>query len=176
MKTYKFYFATFMMALAFAACSGDDGDNTGGQNNKSDDPEKPTQVEMKISVLLDADKQDQAVPRLVAEWEDNMFAQVVDPNHPEVTMFQYINSDKGYDVVAVVTEHNIFFMNYNPTSGKDFPEEALVASDDDGFSTLSSCKVDWKNNKIDKYGKTVPFSREVRMTSSRSLSSICLTR
>lgn len=167
MRKFYLFFATFMMALAFAACSGDDGDNTGGQNNKSDDPEKPTQVEMKISVLLDADKQDQAVPRLVAEWEDNMFAQVVDPNHPEVTMFQYINSDKGYDVVAVVTEHNIFFMNYNPTSGKDFPEEALVASDDDGFSTLSSCKVDWKNNKIDKYGKTVPFSSKSAKAKTR---------
>lgn len=167
MKKLYFMFATFMMALAFAACSGDDGDNTGGQKSDDNPPEKKEQVKMKISVLLDADKQDQAVPRLVAEWEDNMFAQVVDPNHPEVTMFQYINSDKGYDVVAVVTEHNIFFMNYNPTSGKDFPEEALVASDDDGFSTLSSCKVDWENNKIDKYGKTVPFSSKSAKAKTR---------
>ena len=114
MKKLYFLFATFMMALAFAACSGDDGDsNGGGQNNKPDEPIESKEVKMKISVLLDADKQDQAVPRLVTEWEDNMFAQVVDPNHPEVTMFQYINSDKGYDVVAVVTGHNIFFMNYN---------------------------------------------------------------
>ncbi|MBQ7142173.1 MAG: hypothetical protein IJR84_03810 [Bacteroidaceae bacterium] len=167
MKTFKFYFATFMMALAFAACSGDDADNTGGQNNKSDDPEKPTQVEMKISVLLDADKQDQAVPRLVAEWGDNMFAQVVDPNHPEVTMFQYINSDKGEDIVAVVSEHNIIFMHYNPVTDKDFPENVLIASDDDNFSTLSSCKVDWKNNKIDKYGKTVPFSSKSAKAKTR---------
>lgn len=166
-KKLYFMFATFMMALAFAACSGDDGDNTGSQKSDDNPPEKNEQVKMKISVLLDADKQDQAVPRLVAEWEDNMFAQVVDPNHPEVTMFQYINSDKGYDVVAVVTEHNIFFMNYNPTSGKDFPEEALVASDDDGFSTLSSCKVDWENNKIDKYGKTVPFSSKSAKAKTR---------
>lgn len=168
MRKFYLFFATFMMALAFAACSGDDGDSKGG-GQKSDDnpPEKKEQVEMKISVLLDADKQDQAVPRLVAEWEDNMFAQVVDPNHPEVTMFQYINSNKGYDVVAVVTEHNIFFMNYNPTSDKDFPEEALVASDDDEFSTLSSCKVDWKNNKIDKYGKTVPFSSKSAKAKTR---------
>ncbi|MBQ3925367.1 MAG: hypothetical protein II706_00110 [Bacteroidaceae bacterium] len=168
MKKLYFLFATFMMALAFAACSGDDGDsNGGGQNNKPDEPIESKEVKMKISVLLDADKQDQAVPRLVTEWEDNMFAQVVDPNHPEVTMFQYINSDKGYDVVAVVTGHNIFFMNYNPTSDKDFPKEALIASDDDGFSTLSSCTVDWKNNKISKYEKTVPFSSKSAKAKTR---------
>ena len=167
MRKFYLFFATFMMALAFAACSGDDGDSKGGGQNKPDEIVPSKQVEIKISVLTGTDNLDHPVPRLVAEWGDNMFAQVVDPNHPEVTMFQYINSDKGYDVVAVVTEHNIFFMNYNPTSGKDFPEEALVASDDDGFSTLSSCKVDWKNNKIDKYGKTVPFSSKSAKAKTR---------
>ncbi|MBO7581901.1 MAG: hypothetical protein J6T38_10355, partial [Bacteroidaceae bacterium] len=162
MKNLKFYLATFLMALAFAACGSDDGEETGGGGqDKPDNPDTPTQVEMKISVLKNADQQEQAVPRLVAEWGDNMFAQVVDPNHPEVMMFQYINSDKGYDVVAVVTEHNIFFMKYNPVLDKAFPEEALVASDDDGFSTLSSCTVDWKNNKLE-YKKTVPFSTDAK--------------
>ncbi len=161
MKTFKFYFATFMMALAFAACSGDDGDNTGGQ--KSDEPVEPKEVEMKISVLVGTDDMDYSVPRLLAEWEDNMFAQVVDPNHPNYTVFQYMNNDKGNDVVAVVTEHNIFFMRYNPATDKDFPEAALIASDDDGFSTLSSCKVDWENNKID-YGMTVPLRKKTKMS------------
>ena len=162
MKKLYFLFATFMMALAFAACSGDDGDNTGGQKSDDNPPEKNEQVKMKISVLLDADKQDQAVPRLVAEWEDNMFAQVVDPKHPNYTVFQYMNNDKANDVVAVVTEHNIFFMQYNPATDKDFPEKALVASDDDGFSTLSSCKVDWKSNEIN-YGMTVPLRKNTKM-------------
>jgi hypothetical protein len=150
-----------MMALAFAACSGDDGDNTGGQ--KSDEPVEPKEVEMKISVLVGTDDMDYSVPRLLAEWEDNMFAQVVDPNHPNYTVFQYMNNDKGNDVVAVVTEHNIFFMRYNPATDKDFPEAALIASDDDGFSTLSSCKVDWENNKID-YGMTVPLRKKTKMS------------
>lgn len=162
MKKLYFMFATFMMALAFAACSGDDGDNTGGQ--KSDEPVEPKEVEMKISVLVGTDDMDYSVPRLLAEWEDNMFAQVVDPNHPNYTVFQYMNNDKGNDVVAVVTEHNIFFMRYNPATDKDFPEEALVASDDDGFSTLSSCKVDWENNKIDDYGMTVPLRKNTKMS------------
>ena len=162
MKKLYFMFATFMMTLAFAACSGDDGDNTGGQ--KSDEPVEPKEVEMKISVLVGTDDMDYSVPRLLAEWEDNMFAQVVDPNHPNYTVFQYMNNDKGNDVVAVVTEHNIFFMRYNPATDKDFPEEALVASDDDGFSTLSSCKVDWENNKIDDYGMTVPLRKNTKMS------------
>ena len=126
MRKFYLFFATFMMALAFAACSGDDGDSKGG-GQKSDEPVEPKEVEMKISVLVGTDDMDYSVPRLLAEWEDNMFAQVVDPNHPNYTVFQYMNNDKGNDVVAVVTEHNIFFMNYNPTSGKDFPEEALKA-------------------------------------------------
>lgn len=160
MKKLYFLFATFMMALAFAACSGDDGDNTGGQ--KSDEPVEPKEVEMKISVLVGTDDMDYSVPRLLAEWEDNMFAQVVDPNHPNYTVFQYMNNDKANDVVAVVTEHNIFFMQYNPATDKDFPEKALVASDDDGFSTLSSCKVDWKSNEIN-YGMTVPLRKNTKM-------------
>lgn len=118
---------------------------------------------MKISVLVGTDDMDYSVPRLLAEWEDNMFAQVVDPNHPNYTVFQYMNNDKGNDVVAVVTEHNIFFMRYNPATDKDFPEAALIASDDDGFSTLSSCKVDWENNKID-YGMTVPLRKKTKMS------------
>ena len=161
MKKLYFLFATFMMALAFAACSGDDGDNTGGQ--KSDEPVEPKEVEMKISVLVGTDDMDYSVPRLLAEWEDNMFAQVVDPKHPNYTVFQYMNNDKANDVVAVVTEHNIFFMQYNPATDKDFPEKALVASDDDGFSTLSSCKVDWKSNEIN-YGMTVPLRKNTKMT------------
>ena len=160
MKKLYFLFATFMMALAFAACSGDDGDNTGGQ--KSDEPVEPKEVEMKISVLVGTDDMDYSVPRLLAEWEDNMFAQVVDPKHPNYTVFQYMNNDKANDVVAVVTEHNIFFMQYNPATDKDFPEKALVASDDDGFSTLSSCKVDWKSNEIN-YGMTVPLRKNTKM-------------
>ena len=160
MKKLYFVFATFMMALAFAACSGDDGDNTGGQ--KSDEPVEPKEVEMKISVLVGTDDMDYSVPRLLAEWEDNMFAQVVDPKHPNYTVFQYMNNDKANDVVAVVTEHNIFFMQYNPATDKDFPEKALVASDDDGFSTLSSCKVDWKSNEIN-YGMTVPLRKNTKM-------------
>ena len=49
MKKLYFLFVTFMMALAFAACSGDDGDSRGG-GQKSDDnpPEKKAQVKMKI--------------------------------------------------------------------------------------------------------------------------------
>lgn len=160
MKKLYFLFATFMMALAFAACSGDDGDNTGGQ--KPDEPVEPKEVEMKISVLVGTDDMDYSVPRLLAEWEDNMFAQVVDPKHPNYTVFQYMNNDKANDVVAVVTEHNIFFMQYNPATDKDFPEKALVASDDDGFSTLSSCKVDWKSNEIN-YGMTVPLRKNTKM-------------
>ena len=160
MKKLYFLFATFRMALAFAACSGDDGDNTGGQ--KSDEPVEPKEVEMKISVLVGTDDMDYSVPRLLAEWEDNMFAQVVDPKHPNYTVFQYMNNDKANDVVAVVTEHNIFFMQYNPATDKDFPEKALVASDDDGFSTLSSCKVDWKSNEIN-YGMTVPLRKNTKM-------------
>ena len=144
MKKLYFMFATFMMALAFAACGSDDEDvqagNGGGQNKPDDHP----------------------VPRLVAEWGDNMFAQVVDPNHPEVTMFQYINSDKGEDIVAVVSEHNIIFMHYNPVTDKEFPENVLIASDDDNFSSLSSGKIDWKFNKI-SYAKTVPFSKGTKM-------------
>lgn len=161
MRKFYLFFATVLMALAFAACSGDDGDNTGGQ--KSDEPVEPKEVEMKISVLVGTDDMDYSVPRLLAEWEDNMFAQVVDPNHPNYTVFQYMNNDKGNDVVAVVTEHNIFFMRYNPATDKDFPEAALIASDDDGFSTLSSCKVDWENNKID-YGMTVPLRKKTKMS------------
>lgn len=165
MKKFYFYFATILMALAFAACGSDDEDvnaGNGGGQNKPDEYAKQTQVEMKISVLTGTDKLDHPVPRLVAEWGDNMFAQVVDPNHPEVTMFQYINSDKGEDIVAVVSEHNIIFMHYNPLTDKDFPENVLIASDDDNFSTLSSCKIDWKYNKI-YYDKTVPFGKGTKM-------------
>lgn len=165
MKKLYFLFATFMMALAFAACGSDDEDvqaGNGGGQNKPDEIVPSKQVEIKISVLTGTDNLDHPVPRLVAEWGDNMFAQVVDPNHPEVTMFQYINSDKGEDIVAVVSEHNIIFMHYNPVTDKDFPENVLIASDDDNFSSLSSGKIDWKFNKI-SYAKTVPFSKGTKM-------------
>ena len=135
MKKLYFLFATFMMALAFAACGSDDEDvqaGNGGGQNKPDEIVPSKQVEIKISVLTGTDNLDHPVPRLVAEWGDNMFAQVVDPNHPEVTMFQYINSDKGEDIVAVVSEHNIIFMHYNPVTDKDFPENVLKTSNPAG--------------------------------------------
>ena len=158
MKKISFFLATLLMAFTFAACGSDDDDVTGngGEKKPDDNPAPSAIVNMKVSVLMDADQADQAVPRLVAEWGDNMFAQVIDPNHPEVMMFQYLNSDKNDDVVAVLTEHNIIFMNYNPTSGKDFPEEALVSCDYDGFSTISACTIDWEKGDI-KFTKTVPF-------------------
>ena len=157
MNKISFFLATLLMAFTFAACGSDDDDATGngGEKKPDDNPAPSAIVNMKVSVLMDADQADQAVPRLVAEWGDNMFAQVIDPNHPEVMMFQYLNSDKN-DVVAVLTEHNIIFMNYNPTSGKDFPEEALVSCDYDGFSTISACTIDWEKGDI-KFTKTVPF-------------------
>ena len=158
MKTIQFFFATLLMVFVLASCSSDSGE--GGQ--KQPDPQdESTQVEVNISVLMGADNYDHPVPRLLAEWGDNMFAQVVDPAHPELTMFQYINNDKGGDIVAVVSEHNIIFMHYNPLTDKDFPKEALIASDDDDFSSLSSCTVDWKNNEI-KYDKTVPFNQNTK--------------
>ena len=165
MRKFYLFFATVLMALAFAACGSDDEDvqaGNGGGQNKPDEIVPSKQVEIKISVLTGTDNLDHPVPRLVAEWGDNMFAQVVDPNHPEVTMFQYINSDKGEDIVAVVSEHNIIFMHYNPVTDKDFPENVLIASDDDNFSSLSSGKIDWKFNKI-SYAKTVPFSKGTKM-------------
>ena len=165
MRKFYLFFATVLMALTFAACGSDDEDvhaGNGGGQNKPDEIVPSKQVEIKISVLTGTDNLDHPVPRLVAEWGDNMFAQVVDPNHPEVTMFQYINSDKGEDIVAVVSEHNIIFMHYNPVTDKDFPENVLIASDDDNFSSLSSGKIDWKFNKI-SYAKTVPFSKGTKM-------------
>ena len=165
MRKFYLFFATVLMALAFAACGSDDEDvhaGNGGGQNKPDEIVPSKQVEIKISVLTGTDNLDHPVPRLVAEWGDNMFAQVVDPNHPEVTMFQYINSDKGEDIVAVVSEHNIIFMHYNPVTDKEFPENVLIASDDDNFSSLSSGKIDWKFNKI-SYAKTVPFSKGTKM-------------
>jgi hypothetical protein len=164
MKKISFFLATLLMAFTFAACGSDDDDVTGngGEPKPDDNPAPSAIVEMKISVLVGTDDMDYSVPRLLAEWEDNMFAQVVDPKHPNYTVFQYMNNDKANDVVAVVTEHNIFFMQYNPATDKDFPEKALVASDDDGFSTLSSCKVDWKSNEIN-YGMTVPLRKNTKM-------------
>ena len=94
MRKFYLFFATVLMALAFAACGSDDEDvqaGNGGGQNKPDEIVPSKQVEIKISVLTGTDNLDHPVPRLVAEWGDNMFAQVVDPNHPEVTMFQYIN-------------------------------------------------------------------------------------
>lgn len=162
MKQIGFFLAVLLMACTFVACGSDDGDETGGGGQKQpDNPDVPTQVKMKISVLLGADELDHPVPRLVAEWGDNMFAQVVDPTHPDVTVFQYINSDKADDVVAVVSEQNIIFMAYNPMSGADFPKEVLIASDNDGFSSLSSCTIDWKTGRIN-YGETIPFSNEAK--------------
>lgn len=169
MKKLHFFLATLLMAFTFAACGSDDDDVTGngGEPKPDDNPAPSAIVNMKVSVLMDADKADQPVPRLVAEWGDNMFAQVVDPNHPEVMMFQYLNSDKSIDdVVAVLSEHNIIFMNYNPTSDKEFPKEALIACDYDDFTTISSCTIDWEKGDI-KFTKTVPVVERHYMAKTR---------
>lgn len=169
MKKISFFLATLLMAFTFAACGSDDDDVTGngGEPKPDDNPVPSAIVNMKVSVLMDADKADQPVPRLVAEWGDNMFAQVVDPNHPEVMMFQYLNSDKSIDdVVAVLSEHNIIFMNYNPTSDKEFPKEALIACDYDDFTTISSCTIDWEKGDI-KFTKTVPVVERHYMAKTR---------
>lgn len=159
MKQLIIILVAFLMALTIIACDSDDEEKTNGGSNNT---EVSNLVEMKISVLLDADKQDGPSPRLVAEWGDNMFAQVVDPSHPKVTMFQYINSNKGDDIVAIVSEHNIIFMNYNPTSGKDFPSDVLITSDDDNFSSLSSCVVNWENEEI-SFKKTIPLTENSKI-------------
>ena len=159
MKKISFFLATLLMAFTFAACGSDDDDVTGnGGEKKPDDIE---QIEMNISVLVGADQAEQPVPRLLAVWENNMFAQVEDPAHPDMTMFQYMNNDKSNDVVAVLSAHNVIFMQYNTALDKKFPKEALIASDNDDFSSLSTCTIDWKTGEI-QYGDTYPFDAETK--------------
>lgn len=161
MKTFRFFFATFLMAFTFVACSSGDNDENGGGNNQSEDPETPTQIEMEISVSEGAYDLDHPVPRLVAEWDGQMMAQVTNPEDDGVLMLQYVNQDEAYDGVVLVSEHNVIFMHYNPASDTNFPSKALVAGDYDDFSSLSSCTIDWSSGDI-QFDETYPIGQSTK--------------
>lgn len=136
-----------LMAVAPIACGDDGDDSTGSNGNNSEKPDQQP-VAMNIYTLVGADNADHAVPRLIAEWGESMVAQVADPKHPGMMMFQYVNSHAEYDAAVLVTEHNIIFFHYNPLTDKEFPSDAVVMSAYDNFSSVSSCTIDWAKNDI----------------------------
>lgn len=152
-----------LMAVVPIACGDDGDDSTGGNGNNSEKPDQPSgnqqPVAMNIYTLVGADNADHPVPRLIAEWGESMVAQVTDPNHPGMMMFQYVNSHAEYDAAVLVTEHNVIFFHYNPMTDKEFPKDAVVMSAYDNFSSVSSCTIDWAKNDI-KVKTTVALDKK----------------
>ncbi len=159
MKKYSFCLVLLLAMLA-GAC-GDDSDEKGDIIDSPDNPEEEQVIDMSVSLLTGTDAMDHAVPRMVVEWEKHMIAQIADPRHPDVMILQYAGAGGDADGVALVSKHNIIFMHYNPARDDEFPADALVASDYDGFSSLTACTIDWVSGDMD-FGNSIAFESSNR--------------
>lgn len=155
MKAFKSFLFVLMASVMWVACGSSDGDE------QPVTPVKDDAIEMQISTFVGSDELDQPVPRLVAEWDGQMLAQVTNPEDDGVLMLQYVNHDEACDGVVLVSEHNVIFMHYNPASGANFPSKALVAGDYDGFSSISSCTIDWSSGDI-QFDETYPIGQSTK--------------
>ncbi|MCR5819941.1 MAG: hypothetical protein K6F94_03185 [Bacteroidaceae bacterium] len=159
MKKIELFLVSLLAVFLFSACGGNDDIDPGNTDNHTEPPAESDSVLMNIFTLVGADEAAHPVPRLIAEWGENMVAQVTNPANDSIMMFQYVNSHEQYDAAVLVSKHNVVFMHYNPLTDRSFPTDVLMIGDYDNFSSVSSCKVDWSTNDIE-FVQTIPLSTE----------------